>query len=77
MFKTYSNFFDCNRCTIVHGTPTMFIDLVKVQEQRKEDISPEIAVCGGAPNTPHLFQQILDVLKIKKVKVHLSINKAL
>lgn len=47
----------------------MFIDLVKVQEQRKEDISPEIAVCGGAPNTPHLFQQILDVLRIKKVKV--------
>lgn len=58
-----------DRCTAIYGTPTMFVDLIHSQLKRKEDIDPEIAVCGGAPTSPHLFKQMLQILKVKKVKV--------
>lgn len=47
----------------------MFVDLIHSQMKRKEDIKPEIAVCGGAPTSPHLFKQMLEILKVKSVKV--------
>uniref|UniRef100_A0A1Y1L8H9 Medium-chain acyl-CoA ligase ACSF2, mitochondrial n=2 Tax=Photinus pyralis TaxID=7054 RepID=A0A1Y1L8H9_PHOPY len=53
-------------CTIIHGTPTMYVDLVNVQSQYNENISPEIAVSGGALCSPELF---------KKMKKHLNVNK--
>ncbi|XP_044268322.1 medium-chain acyl-CoA ligase ACSF2, mitochondrial isoform X2 [Tribolium madens] len=56
------------KCTIIHGTPTMYVDLVHKQEIRKENISPEIAVAGGALCAPHLFKKMLSVLNLKKVK---------
>lgn len=48
----------------------MFVDLINSQIKRKENINPEIAVCGGAPTSPHLFKQMLQILKVKKVKVN-------
>lgn len=56
------------KCSIIHGTPTMYVDLVNQQRNRKEDISPEIAVCGGALCSPHLFRQMKDILGVNKVK---------
>jgi acyl-CoA synthetase (AMP-forming)/AMP-acid ligase II len=56
------------KCTVIHGTPTMYVDLVHKQEERKENISPEIAVSGGALCAPHLFKKMLNVLNVKKVK---------
>lgn len=47
----------------------MYVDLVHKQEERKENISPEIAVSGGALCAPHLFKKMLNVLNVKKVKV--------
>lgn len=47
----------------------MYVDLIQKQEDRKVDISPEIAICGGALCSPHLFEKMLQVLKLKKVKV--------
>ncbi|XP_018564379.1 acyl-CoA synthetase family member 2, mitochondrial isoform X2 [Anoplophora glabripennis] len=55
-------------CTIIHGTPTMYVDLVRVQKERREKISPEIAVAGGAPCSPSLFKDMLNVIGVKKVK---------
>ncbi|XP_018564375.1 acyl-CoA synthetase family member 2, mitochondrial-like [Anoplophora glabripennis] len=55
-------------CTIIHGTPTMYVDLVRVQKERREKISPEIAVTGGAPCSPSLFKDMLNVIGLKKVK---------
>lgn len=57
------------KCTIIHGTPTMYVDLLRVQKERQEDIYPEIAVVGGSPCSPHLFSSILDGLNLKKIKV--------
>lgn len=48
----------------------MFVDLINSQIRRNENINPEIAVCGGAPTSPHLFKQMLEILKVKKVKVN-------
>lgn len=62
------------RCTVIHGTPTMYVDLIKVQKERLLDIHPEIAVSGGAPCSPHLFNQMIDVLGVKKVKVSIIIK---
>ncbi|XP_044753379.1 medium-chain acyl-CoA ligase ACSF2, mitochondrial [Coccinella septempunctata] len=56
------------KCTIVHGTPTMHLDLITEQRKKNRDISPEIAVTGGAPVSPHQFNTMLDVLKLKSVK---------
>lgn len=67
--------FKCFRCTVINGTPTMFVDLVKVQRERIEDIHPEIALSGGAPCSPHLFNEMIDVLGVKKVKVLIEFDK--
>ncbi|KAF2897795.1 hypothetical protein ILUMI_08382 [Ignelater luminosus] len=56
------------KCTIIHGTPTMYVDLVNMQKQKQESINPEIAVSGGSPCSPQLFRQMKDILKVKKVK---------
>lgn len=58
------------RCTIIYGTPTMYVDLVARQKQLKLKLSTaEIAVTGGAPCSPQLFQDIKNVLDLRCVKV--------
>lgn len=57
------------KCTVVYGTPTMYVDLLaKQQELGVQVTTPEIAVTGGAACTPELFRKIRDNLKVKKVK---------
>ncbi|XP_060529031.1 medium-chain acyl-CoA ligase ACSF2, mitochondrial-like [Cylas formicarius] len=56
------------RCTVIHGTPTMYVDLVDRQKKRRENISPDIAVSGGACCSPHLFREMKSVLNLQKVK---------
>ncbi|KAK9890740.1 hypothetical protein WA026_012088 [Henosepilachna vigintioctopunctata] len=56
------------KCTMIHGTPTMHLDLITEQQKRKEDISLEIALSGGSPISAHQFKTMLDVLKLKTVK---------
>ncbi|KAG5899898.1 hypothetical protein JTB14_002450 [Gonioctena quinquepunctata] len=56
------------KCTIIHGTPTMFVDLINLQKKRKEKLYAEIAISGGASCSPQLFRNMLDILKVKKVK---------
>ena len=54
---------------MIMGTPTMYIDLIEVQEKRKEPICLEIALLGSAPSTPHLLQHIISTLNISKLFV--------
>lgn len=56
------------KCTMIHGTPTMYVDLVNVQKNRNENINPEIALTGGATCSPHLFKEMKEMLNLKKVK---------
>lgn len=52
----------------------MFIDLIKQQIERQEDISPDIALTGGASCPPKLFHDMKKFLNVKKVKVRLNLN---
>ncbi|XP_063922118.1 medium-chain acyl-CoA ligase ACSF2, mitochondrial-like isoform X1 [Zophobas morio] len=55
------------KCTVIYGTPTMYTDLIQIQEKRTDPIAAEIAVIGGAPVTPYLIQQISETLNVTKV----------
>ncbi|ERL86954.1 hypothetical protein D910_04357 [Dendroctonus ponderosae] len=61
-------FFHWCRCTMICGTPTMYVDLINRQQLRKLDIHPEIAISGGAPSSVHLFQEMKKHLNLRKVK---------
>lgn len=63
------------RCTIVYGTPTMYIDLINVtrkleevdQSIRSKMRSLEIAVTAGALCTPELFRKMKYYLNLKHI----------
>ncbi|XP_056635689.1 medium-chain acyl-CoA ligase ACSF2, mitochondrial-like [Diorhabda sublineata] len=56
------------KCTVVYGTPTMYIDLINQQRKRNEKLYLEIAVSGGAPCSPKIVEDLLEILKVTKVK---------
>ncbi|KAJ8969599.1 hypothetical protein NQ317_011313 [Molorchus minor] len=56
------------RCTIIHGTPTMYVDLVNAQKERREKINAEIAISGGALCSSYLFKEMINFLGLRKVK---------
>ncbi|CAG9771984.1 unnamed protein product [Ceutorhynchus assimilis] len=56
------------KCSVIHGTPTMYVDLVSRQKIRGEYIDPDIAVSGGALCSSHLFKEMKQFLRLKKVK---------
>ncbi|KAJ8968063.1 hypothetical protein NQ314_002502 [Rhamnusium bicolor] len=47
---------------------TLMLPSPILKKARKENISPEIAVTGGAICSPQLFKDMLEVLNLKKVK---------
>lgn len=59
---------DDQKCSVVYGTPTMFVDLVNQQRKEKRNISPSIALSGGAPCSPQLFRDMKEVLNLTRVK---------
>ncbi|XP_050435536.1 medium-chain acyl-CoA ligase ACSF2, mitochondrial-like isoform X3 [Adelges cooleyi] len=59
------------KCTILYGTPTMYVDLVCVSEELLQEgytfTTPEVAFCGGALCSPQLFKQIKTVLNVGRL----------
>ncbi|KAF5305883.1 hypothetical protein FQA39_LY09122 [Lamprigera yunnana] len=56
------------KCTITCGTPTMFVDLVNLQIQKKRKLNLTTAISGGSPCSPQLFKDMKEVLNLKKLK---------
>lgn len=57
------------KCTIIHGTPTMYCDLIKKQNEIKLPLETlKMAVTGGAPCSPKLFMDMKSVLNLKDVR---------
>uniref|UniRef100_A0A1B0D0P2 Medium-chain acyl-CoA ligase ACSF2, mitochondrial n=1 Tax=Phlebotomus papatasi TaxID=29031 RepID=A0A1B0D0P2_PHLPP len=56
-------------CQVIYGTPTMYVDLVNKQRERKYDLKAEIGAIGAAMSTSHLCREIINVLGLKKLKV--------
>ncbi|XP_031351694.1 medium-chain acyl-CoA ligase ACSF2, mitochondrial-like isoform X2 [Photinus pyralis] len=57
------------RCTIVCGTPTMFVDLLTVQKKQYQKLWLKQALIGAAPCTLDLIQRIKRNLKINRVEI--------
>lgn len=60
---------ESERCTLIYGTPTMYVDLIARQRIVQADVSSaEWATTGGAPCTPHLFGEIRRWLGLRGVR---------
>lgn len=60
---------ESERCTLIYGTPTMYVDLIAKQREIQADISSaQLATTGGAPCTPHLFMEIKRCLGLRSVR---------
>ncbi|KAF5276530.1 hypothetical protein FQR65_LT03960 [Abscondita terminalis] len=55
------------KCTILSGTPTMYVDLINNQRKEKRQINPTSAIIGGAPCSPQLFDDMMNTLNLKKI----------
>ncbi|XP_031351687.1 medium-chain acyl-CoA ligase ACSF2, mitochondrial-like isoform X3 [Photinus pyralis] len=55
------------RCTLIYGTPTMYIDLINVQTQLKKKLYAQKAFIGAAPFSPELLAKIKDKLNVQQI----------
>ncbi|XP_071453426.1 medium-chain acyl-CoA ligase ACSF2, mitochondrial [Hetaerina americana] len=63
------------KCTVMYGTPTMYVDLLEQHQregekrfQKADDWDGiEVAVSGGAPCSEHLFRQLMESFGVKRV----------
>ncbi|XP_069682962.1 medium-chain acyl-CoA ligase ACSF2, mitochondrial-like [Periplaneta americana] len=59
---------DQEKCTIVYGTPTMYVDLVRAVDRIKPSLtSLQAALSTGSHCSQQLFEQMLDKLKVERV----------
>ncbi|XP_023301666.2 medium-chain acyl-CoA ligase ACSF2, mitochondrial [Lucilia cuprina] len=57
------------KCTVIHGTPTMYVDLIKKQRELNLPLTTlKMAVTGGAPCSPQLFLDMKSVLNLQEVR---------
>ncbi|XP_053960304.1 medium-chain acyl-CoA ligase ACSF2, mitochondrial-like [Anastrepha ludens] len=57
------------KCTVIHGTPTMYVDLIKKQRELQLPLkTAKTAITGGAPCSPQLFLDIKNVLGLDHVR---------
>ncbi|XP_055691246.1 medium-chain acyl-CoA ligase ACSF2, mitochondrial-like [Lutzomyia longipalpis] len=55
------------RCSMIYGTPKMHMDLMTQQRKLQLKLTADVAVTGGAPNSPQLLKEITSELGLKKV----------
>nr|CAI5870061.1 unnamed protein product [Callosobruchus analis] len=65
------------RCTTLLGTPTMYVDLIREQSTRNENINPDFALTGGAVASPQLVKDMQTVLKVKTVQSLYGLTESL
>ncbi|KAL1491110.1 hypothetical protein ABEB36_011754 [Hypothenemus hampei] len=57
-----------NKCTMIYGTPTLYVDLINRLEQTKEKVNVGVAVTGGATTDKRLFKKMKKILGVQKIK---------
>jgi len=58
------------RCHIISGTPTMYLDMIRLSEQDgRPSHEGDVAVTGGGPLVPQLGRDIMKKLNIKRLHV--------
>ncbi|XP_077487483.1 medium-chain acyl-CoA ligase ACSF2, mitochondrial-like isoform X2 [Amblyomma americanum] len=59
-----------HRCTLVYGTPTMFIDMLHHLEQSKFDVSSmRKGVMAGAPCPPEIIKHTIERMNTKRLHI--------
>jgi acyl-CoA synthetase (AMP-forming)/AMP-acid ligase II len=59
---------DIDRCTVVYGTPTMFVDMLNVPNLEQYDVSKlSVAFMGGAPVPEELAKGVSTKLSVQVV----------
>ncbi|XP_059608378.1 medium-chain acyl-CoA ligase ACSF2, mitochondrial-like [Phlebotomus argentipes] len=54
-----------HNCSVIYGTPTMHIDLVRKQREMKLDVKVDLALVGGALCPPQVMEDLTNVLGVK------------
>ncbi|EDS37635.1 AMP dependent coa ligase [Culex quinquefasciatus] len=68
---------DKEKCTVIYGTPTMYVDLVRRVREANIKLPPiDLAVTGGAICSPKLFEDIQEVLGVRQVKTVFGMTEA-
>ncbi len=58
------------RCTSIYGTPTMFVDMLKVQSEKKYNMeSVETGIMAGSPCPKELCKSVMSDMNMKKFVV--------
>ncbi|XP_077285458.1 medium-chain acyl-CoA ligase ACSF2, mitochondrial-like [Arctopsyche grandis] len=58
-----------HKCTALTGTPTMYVDMLKRRQERGIILdSPEMAITGGAPCSPKLFNKITQDFGVSHIR---------
>ncbi|XP_050741145.1 medium-chain acyl-CoA ligase ACSF2, mitochondrial [Drosophila biarmipes] len=56
------------KCSVIHGTPTMYVDLVNTQKKLQVPLGRvKKAITGGAIVSPQLIKDIREILKVETV----------
>lgn len=64
-------------CTVIHGTPTMYVDLIKKQKELQLPLkTAKMAITGGAPCSPQLFLDIKNVLGLEHVRTVFGLTES-
>ena len=66
-----------NRCTSVYGTPTMFVDMLRIQREEKFDLgSVETGVMAGAPCPQELCRNVVEEMNMKNFTVSNNLSSS-
>ncbi|XP_035727589.1 medium-chain acyl-CoA ligase ACSF2, mitochondrial-like isoform X3 [Vespa mandarinia] len=57
------------KCDVIYGTPTMWINMINIQQQLRLPIQARIGIIGGAPVSAELHKRVKDILGIDDMKI--------
>ncbi|XP_037547592.1 medium-chain acyl-CoA ligase ACSF2, mitochondrial [Nematolebias whitei] len=61
---------ESERCTVIYGTPTMYVDMLSQPSLSKYDLSSvECGVMAGSPCPADLIKKVISVMGIKKMTI--------
>ncbi|XP_020773859.1 medium-chain acyl-CoA ligase ACSF2, mitochondrial [Boleophthalmus pectinirostris] len=61
---------ESERCTIIYGTPTMYVDMVNQPDVHKYDLSSvEDGIMAGSPCPPELVKKVISVMGVKGMTI--------
>lgn len=61
---------ESERCTVIYGTPTMYVDMINQPDLNKYDLSSvDTGVMAGSPCPPELVKKIISVMGVEGITI--------